>query len=140
MFVQIHSPDRQMYLGLCEGSALKTYFQTVHFEYTPVQYGFLPGLMEMYKSKLGTHLAANSSYSSLLVSVSIRFTYLIKRSSFIEWQASGMSSSSLSKSLSYDAKSFEEIELVDSKAENIYPDVKNFSLGSLQDCIEYVYE
>lgn len=41
-----------MYLGLCEGSALKTHFQTVHFKYTPPQYSFLPGLLEIFKSKI----------------------------------------------------------------------------------------
>lgn len=54
MFVQINAPQRDMYLGLCEGSALKTYFQIVHFNYTPQQYAYLPGLLEIYKSKLVT--------------------------------------------------------------------------------------
>ena len=41
-----------MYIGLCEGSALKTQFKVVHFNYIPVQYGYLPGLLEIFKSKL----------------------------------------------------------------------------------------
>ena len=41
-----------MYIGLCEGSALKTYFQIVHFNYVPSQYGYLSGLLEVFKSKL----------------------------------------------------------------------------------------
>jgi hypothetical protein len=130
MFVQINSPLRNMFVGLCEGSALKTYFQIVHFNYTPPQYAFLPGLMEIYKSKLGNHLTTNSS---LLISVSIRFTYLIQEGDFLDWQFS-----SSKNNFSYEAKSFQEIELIDDvKNETIYPDIKHLPLGSLQDCVEY---
>lgn len=131
MFVQINSPQRDMYIGLCEGSALKTYFQIVHFNYTPMQYSYLPGLMEIYKSKLGTHL----TNSSLLISVSIRFSYLLQESGFLDWQSSSMRNSS--SGLTYEPKSFQEIELVDARSESIYPDIKNLPIGGLQDCIEY---
>lgn len=133
IFIQINAPEREMYVGLCEGSALKTYFQIVHFNYTPIQYAFLPGLMEIYKSKLGTHL----TNSSLLISVSIRFTYLIQESSFLDWQlSSGSKQYESLEAANYDAKSFQEIELIDPANEKIYPDIKNLTIGSLQDCIE----
>lgn len=122
-----------MYIGSCEGSALKTFFQTIHFNYTPIQYAFLPGLMEIYKSKLGTHL----TNSSLLVSVSIRFTYLIQESSYFDSQLSllPIQHEALSTS-NYDAKSLQEIEIIDPSNEKIYPDIKNLAIGSLQECIE----
>jgi hypothetical protein len=44
-----------MYIGICEGSALKTFFQIVHFNYVPSQYGYLSGLLEIFKSKLVSH-------------------------------------------------------------------------------------
>jgi hypothetical protein len=52
MFVQVNSNMREMYVGICEGSALKTHFQIVHFNYTPPQYSHLSGLLEIFKSKL----------------------------------------------------------------------------------------
>lgn len=130
MFIQVNSPQREMYLGLCEGSALKTNFQIVHFNYTPVQYAFLPGLMEIYKSKLGNHL----TNSSLIISVSIRFTYLLQESAFLDWQTASAKYSGLT----YESRSFQDVELVDASNENIYPDVMNLPVGSLQDCVEYI--
>jgi hypothetical protein len=52
IFAQMKQIQRDMYEGLCEGSALKTHFQIVHFNYVPSQYAHLPGLLEVYKSKL----------------------------------------------------------------------------------------
>ncbi len=52
MFVQVHSSHREMFMGLCEGSALKTHFQVAHFNYIPLQYSHLSGLLEIFKSKL----------------------------------------------------------------------------------------
>lgn len=52
IFAQIKQIQRDMYEGLCEGSALKTHFQIVHFNYVPSQYADLPGLLEVFKSKL----------------------------------------------------------------------------------------
>lgn len=52
IFVQVNAVEREMYIGLCEGSALKTHFQIVHFNYVPSQYAYLPGLLDIFKSKL----------------------------------------------------------------------------------------
>ena len=52
IFVQIQANEREIFFGLCEGSALKTHFQIVHFNYIPPQYAYLPGLLEIFKSKL----------------------------------------------------------------------------------------
>ncbi len=52
MFVRVHSKQRDMFVGICEGSFLKTQFQIIHFNYTPPQYAYLSGLLEIFKSKL----------------------------------------------------------------------------------------
>ncbi len=52
IFVQVQSSQRNMYIGLCEGSALKTHFQIIHFNYIPSQYANLSGLLDIFKSKL----------------------------------------------------------------------------------------
>ena len=52
IFVNVQAPGRDMYIGICEGSALKTQFQVINFNYVPVQYAFLSGLLEIFKSKL----------------------------------------------------------------------------------------
>lgn len=71
----------------------------------------------------GNHL----TNSSLLISVSVRFTYLIQESTFLDWSSS---------KTSYENKSFQEVELIDDKIEDIYPDVKHLPFGTVQDCIE----
>ena len=63
-----------MFIGICEGTFLKKQFQIIHFNYTPSQYAYLSGLLEIFKSKLGSHLLN----SSLLITISIRFTYVIQ--------------------------------------------------------------
>ncbi|CAF0883999.1 unnamed protein product [Brachionus calyciflorus] len=127
IFVQVNSINRDMYLGLCEGSALKTHFQIVHFNYTPPQYSFLPGLLEIFKSKLGNHL----TNSSFLISVSVRFTYLIQEGTFLDSQQMNMKASL--------DKSFQDLDLVDDRIDEIYPDIKNLSFGSIQDCVDSIY-
>jgi hypothetical protein len=52
LFVQVQAPQRNMFVGLCEGSALKSHFQIIHFNYIPTQYAYLSGLLEIFKSKL----------------------------------------------------------------------------------------
>ena len=52
IFIQVHPKSRNMFVGICEGSTLKTHFQIVHFHYIPSQYGHLSGLLELFKSKL----------------------------------------------------------------------------------------
>lgn len=52
IFVRVHSKQREMFIGICEGTFLKTHFQIIHFNYTPPQYAYLSGLLEIFKSKL----------------------------------------------------------------------------------------
>jgi hypothetical protein len=52
IFAQVNQIQRDMYAGLCEGSALMTHFLTAHFNCLPSQYTNLPGLLELFKSKL----------------------------------------------------------------------------------------
>ena len=143
-----------MYIGLCEGSALKTQFKVIHFNYIPVQYGYLPGLLEIFKSKLvrwqlylnvvaivsvdcnrrfqGSHLAN----SSLLISVSVRFTYLILENTFIDWQQTSPNRLTMGPSHMMDKKLSLDIELVDNNQDEIYPNIRALPFGAVQDCIE----
>jgi hypothetical protein len=52
IFVQVNAIHRDMFIGMCEGSTLRTHFQLVHFNYTPPQYSHLSGLLDVFKSKL----------------------------------------------------------------------------------------
>jgi hypothetical protein len=69
---------------------------------------------------------------TLLISVSIQFTYLIYENTFLDWTQS--SANNAKQQL---AAQSAEMELIDAKNEDIYPDVKKLPFGSLQDCIEY---
>ena len=62
IFVRVHSKQRDMYIGICEGSILKTQFQIIHFNYTPPQYAYLSGLLELFKSKLVSIIYAFNCY------------------------------------------------------------------------------
>jgi Rab3 GTPase-activating protein catalytic subunit len=52
IFIQLQQNTRDMFVGVCEGSSLKTYFQVTHFAYLPTQFSNLNGLLEIFKSKL----------------------------------------------------------------------------------------
>jgi hypothetical protein len=61
VFVQVSANHRELYVGMCEGSALRTHFQIVHFNYTPPQYAHLTGLLEIFKSKMVSSLFLNGA-------------------------------------------------------------------------------
>jgi hypothetical protein len=73
------------------------------------------------------------SNSSLLVSVSIKFTYLIHESIFIDWQASTAQSGAFN---SNQPSSGDDLELVDDKESDYYPNIRELSFGAVQDPIE----
>jgi Rab3 GTPase-activating protein catalytic subunit len=41
-----------MFIGICEGSGLRTHFNICHLKTAPHQYRHLAGLLEIFKSKL----------------------------------------------------------------------------------------
>lgn len=61
-----------------------------------------------------------------MISVSVRFTYLIQE----------IDEMKESKRVPIKDKSIQDIDLVDDKLEEIYPDIKNLPFGSNQECIE----
>lgn len=52
IFIQLSEKNRDMFIGICEGSSLRTHFQVIHFSYIPSQYSNLNGLLEIFKSKM----------------------------------------------------------------------------------------
>ena len=52
----------------------------------------------------------------------------------MDWQTASAKYSGLT----YESRSFQDVELVDASNESIYPDVMNLPVGSLQDCVEYI--
>lgn len=131
VLVQVNANNRDMFVGLCEGSALKTHFQVLQFNYTPPQYSHLSGLLDIFKSKLGSHLAN----LSLLISVSIQFTYLIFDNTFLNWNQSTITHNT-SRRL---ASSHSEAELVSKDDQDIYPNLDELPFGSVQDCVDSIY-
>ncbi|XP_043930878.1 rab3 GTPase-activating protein catalytic subunit isoform X2 [Protopterus annectens] len=76
LFVQIQQKWRRMYVGECQGPGVRTDFEMVHLRKVPNQYNHLSGLLDIFKSKIGCPLTPLP-----LVSISIRFTYVLQ-----DWQ------------------------------------------------------
>jgi Rab3 GTPase-activating protein catalytic subunit len=52
IFIRVQQEWRNMFIGLCEGSGLRTHFNICHLKNAPHQYRHLAGLLEIFKSKL----------------------------------------------------------------------------------------
>uniref|UniRef100_A0A8C5R4K0 Rab3 GTPase-activating protein catalytic subunit n=1 Tax=Leptobrachium leishanense TaxID=445787 RepID=A0A8C5R4K0_9ANUR len=76
VFVQIHQKWRKLYVGECQGPGVRTDFEMVHLRKVPNQYMHLSGLLDIFKSKIGSPLTSMPS-----VNIAIRFTYILQ-----DWQ------------------------------------------------------
>ena len=74
--------------------------------------------------------------TSLLISVSVRFTYSILENTFLDWQNNSIKQNQRT-SLPESKSSTFDLEMIENKADDIYPDIKSLPFGSVQDCIEY---
>ena len=71
LFVQVQRSKRRMYDGVwLSGDGLRTDFSVLELHQTPVQYGHLAGLMDIFKAELRVLAPPPAT-------VSIRFTYLL---------------------------------------------------------------
>jgi len=62
IFIRVQQEWRNMFIGICEGSGLRTHFNICHLKSAPHQYRHLSGLLEIFKSKLvRTTIKGNSS-------------------------------------------------------------------------------
>ena len=52
IFIRVQHEWRNMFIGLCEGSGLRTHFNVCYLKNAPHQYRHLAGLLEIFKSKL----------------------------------------------------------------------------------------
>lgn len=140
IFVRVHAKQREMFIGICEGTFLKTQFQIIHFNYTPSQYAYLSGLLEIFKSKLGSHLLN----SSLLITISIRFTYAIQENNklidslMIHQQQQPYSYLNTEEKSTGSDSSF-DLKSLDQETDDLFSIVKYLPFGTNQDCIEYVH-
>jgi hypothetical protein len=82
------------------------------------------------------------SNSSLLVSVSIKFTYSIHESVFIDWQAASTSNNAIighnsaSSNTNNQSSISDDLELIDDKESDYYPNIRELPFGAVQDPIE----
>ena len=90
IFIRVQHEWRNMFIGICEGSGLRTHFNICHLQYVPHQYRHLAGLLDIFKSKLVCFLRAFFSENCLsffqgsnisidtVIMVAVRFTYVLK--------------------------------------------------------------
>uniref|UniRef100_A0A8C5H0S8 Rab3 GTPase-activating protein catalytic subunit n=1 Tax=Gouania willdenowi TaxID=441366 RepID=A0A8C5H0S8_GOUWI len=76
IFVQIQQKWRRMYVGECQGPGVRTDFEMVQVRKVPSQYSHLSGLLDIFKSKIGSTL-----FPVPPVNIDIRFTYILQ-----DWQ------------------------------------------------------
>ena len=79
------------------------------------------------KQKKGSHL----SNLSITISVSIQFTYSIYQNTFLDWNQPFI----FNKRQQF-SDELDNIELIESNSDDMYPEIKRLPFGSLQDCIE----
>ncbi|XP_060585547.1 rab3 GTPase-activating protein catalytic subunit-like [Ruditapes philippinarum] len=72
VFVQIHQKWRRLYQGTCVLPGSNIEFAMVHLKRTPAQYNHLAGLLDVFKSKLGSVADPRPP-----VSVAVRFLYML---------------------------------------------------------------
>lgn len=80
VFVQLQQMRQKYFLGVCEGSGVRTNFDMIHLHRAFPQYSHLSGLLSLFKTKL-----AVSTFDVPPVSVSIRFTYILQDWSPCSW-------------------------------------------------------
>ncbi|CAM4952153.1 unnamed protein product [Rotaria socialis] len=73
IFIRVQHEWRNMFIGLCEGSGLRTHFNVCNLKNAPHQYRHLAGLLEIFKSKLGSHIP-----NDIVIMVAVRFTYVLR--------------------------------------------------------------
>lgn len=89
IFIRVQHEWRNMFVGLCEGSGLRTHFNICQLKNAPHQYRHLSGLLEIFKSKLvrGRRqvfhamidlLQGSNISNDTIVMVAVRFTYVLK--------------------------------------------------------------
>lgn len=55
VFIQLQQMRQKYFLGVCEGSGVRTSFDMVHLHRAFSQYSHLSGLLSLFKSKLVNH-------------------------------------------------------------------------------------
>ncbi|CAF0919567.1 unnamed protein product [Rotaria sp. Silwood1] len=73
IFIRVQHEWRNMFIGLCEGSGLRTHFNICYLKSAPHQYRHLAGLLEIFKSKLGSQIP-----NDIVIMVAVRFTYVLR--------------------------------------------------------------
>ncbi len=79
----------------------------------------------------GSHIC----FSNLLVTISVRFTYVIQENKFIDWQQFNAQHQQILDSINNELVADESQNAQDDE-EEFYPKIKSLPFGSLQDCIE----
>ncbi|CAF3682762.1 unnamed protein product [Rotaria sordida] len=73
IFIRVQHEWRNIFIGLCEGSGLRTHFNICYLKSAPHQYRHLAGLLEIFKSKLGSQIS-----NDIVIMVAVRFTYVLR--------------------------------------------------------------
>lgn len=80
IFIQLLQQHEKFYMGICEGGGFRMNFEMVHLHRTLPQYNHLSGLLNIYRSKLGSQMTNLAP-----ITVSIRFTYIMRDWSLYTW-------------------------------------------------------
>lgn len=71
VFVQIHEPQQNYYMGVCEVKGIRSEFEMVYLKRTPAHCKYLTGLLSLFKCKVASSVPLEP------ISVAVRFTYIL---------------------------------------------------------------
>ncbi|KAG1702098.1 Rab3 GTPase-activating protein catalytic subunit [Nymphon striatum] len=74
IFIQVHNKDKDLFLGVCEHTNVRTYFDVAFLRRTPHIYKDLSGLTDLFKSKLCQQSMVHDNLNVLL---SAKLTYTL---------------------------------------------------------------
>ena len=83
----------------------------------------------MFFENKGAHLSS----AQLLITISVRFTYLIQENTFLDWQQASVSRKNL---LSLDEDSTGEKNDTENDNDEVLLNLRSLPFGSFQDCVE----
>ncbi|GLH13810.1 Uncharacterized protein GBIM_18301 [Gryllus bimaculatus] len=79
IFIQIHRASDQFYMGVCDGKEVRVDFEMVYLKRAPQHCRYLPGLLDVFKTKIASPLSLEQ------ILLSVQFTYILRDWTSYKW-------------------------------------------------------
>ncbi|CAB3385640.1 Hypothetical predicted protein [Cloeon dipterum] len=88
IFVQVHQPHQQYFLGTWQGPGMQTNFTMVHLRQAPKHCKYLTGLLDILKGKLAAISQSPAHSMATPIEISARIHFVLKDWPMNEWMQS----------------------------------------------------